>query len=224
MRGNGRWDFVDRFGGDAGGTIPSRYATVDVGGASTVETMTASPTGKAMRLTGGTTNNDYMNARLISFRAWNVEVLVRQTFGASEVDSFSTTICVRGSPGIGAGLVPAYSIQCDLDVALTVGDLVTLQKGVAGSNTGIANTPFTASTTSRWVRFIALGNNFYIRTWEEGSPEPSAWTLTGSDSSTYLPNTGNGDNTYVSLMIRNRVVGVTNLVDFDQIYIRNLGS
>jgi streptogramin lyase len=63
------------------------------------------------------------------------------------------------------------------------GKNLVIQKKVSGTGTMIASIPFAASGgTSYSIRFEVVGTTLSARAWATGSTEPSAWQVTGTDS------------------------------------------
>ncbi len=62
---------------------------------------------------------------------------------------------------------------------------VQLWKSSAGITTQLASVPGVASvtTTKQWVRFRVQGSSLSAKVWTDGTPEPSGWELTATDSS-----------------------------------------
>lgn len=59
-----------------------------------------------------------------------------------------------------------------------------ISKKVAGTQTNLATTSFTANTgTSYSIRFQVIGNALKARVWQTNQTEPSTWTLSTTDSS-----------------------------------------
>ncbi len=68
--------------------------------------------------------------------------------------------------------------------AYVSGSTFYIQRKIAGNATFIASAPFTANAnTSYTIRFRVVGPTLSAKVWATGSTEPSAWTLTTSDSS-----------------------------------------
>jgi len=64
------------------------------------------------------------------------------------------------------------------------GGVFYLQKKIAGSTTVLKSTAFTArANTAYTIRFQTVGSNLSAKLWATGSVEPSAWTLTATDTS-----------------------------------------
>ncbi len=68
--------------------------------------------------------------------------------------------------------------------AYVSGSTFYIQKKVAGNATFLASAPFTANAnTSYTIRFRIVGTTLSAKVWATGSTEPSAWTITGTDTS-----------------------------------------
>jgi len=64
------------------------------------------------------------------------------------------------------------------------GSSLIIQKDVSGSFTQLANVPFAASTNTTYsIRFNVTGTTLNAKVWQTGTPEPTNWMATGSDSS-----------------------------------------
>ncbi len=64
------------------------------------------------------------------------------------------------------------------------GSTFYIQKKIAGNATFIASAPFTANAnTSYTIRFRIVGTTLSAKVWATGSTEPSAWTVTATDTS-----------------------------------------
>lgn len=64
------------------------------------------------------------------------------------------------------------------------GNTFYIQKKIAGNGTFLASAAFTAQVnTSYTLRFQVVGSTLSAKVWATGSAEPSAWTLTTTDSS-----------------------------------------
>jgi hypothetical protein len=60
----------------------------------------------------------------------------------------------------------------------------SINKTVAGTSTTLVSATFTPTLgTFYWIRGRVQGSNLYAKIWQDGTSEPSAWTLTTSDTS-----------------------------------------
>lgn len=87
---------------------------------------------------------------------------------------------------------------------------VHINKGISGNNFNLANATVTINiNTFYWYRFRIVGTGLFGKVWQDGSVEPSSWTLQATDSSiasggiALLGNTGTG----------------SNVVSFDSLYV-----
>jgi len=63
------------------------------------------------------------------------------------------------------------------------GNTFYIQKKIAGNGTFLVSAAFTAqANTSYTIRFQVVGSTLSAKVWATGSAEPSAWTLTATDS------------------------------------------
>jgi len=61
---------------------------------------------------------------------------------------------------------------------------IAITKTVSGTSTTLFSASFTASiNTFYWVRFKADGSNLYCKAWQDGTAEPAAWGVSGTDTS-----------------------------------------
>ena len=68
---------------------------------------------------------------------------------------------------------------------------LVLQKKVNGTTTTISSVPFAATAgTTYSLRFQAIGTTLKAKAWPSSSTEPTAWTITGADSSLTTGNCG----------------------------------
>ena len=82
------------------------------------------------------------------------------------------------------GAVLRWTDANDWYKAYVSGSTFYIQKKIAGNATFIASTPFTANAnTSYTIRFRVVGTTLSAKVWATGSTEPSAWTLTTTDTS-----------------------------------------
>ena len=94
------------------------------------------------------------------------------------VSYFVTTL--RGSGGWLNGYRPrnGYSLQLQSNSRTA-----TLQRTVNGTTTSLGSaTAQTGTTAQQWLRFRTVGDRVMVRVWADGSPEPTSWTLSLTDS------------------------------------------
>ncbi len=88
-----------------------------------------------------------------------------------------------------AGIILHYEDGSDMDLARYDGNgnLAFMVKQ-AGSWSTVAQTAATVQAgTKYWLRFEIQGGNVFLKLWQDGSSEPSAWTLTSSTDANQVP-------------------------------------
>lgn len=86
---------------------------------------------------------------------------------------------------------------------------VHINKGILGANTNLVNATVTINiNTFYWYRFRIVGIGLYGKVWQDGTAEPSSWTLQTTDSSIASGGFAVLGNT-----------ATTNLVSFDSFYV-----
>jgi chitodextrinase len=90
-------------------------------------------------------------------------------------------VWTRGSGGWLNSYRPnnGYGVQLQSDSAN-----VLVLRSVAGVQTTIATLTGASpvGTAKKWIRIRTVGSTIYVRTWNDGSPEPATWTSTVTDT------------------------------------------
>jgi hypothetical protein len=93
--------------------------------------------------------------------------------------------------GANVGAVLRWTDTNDWYKAYLDGSSLVVQKKVNGAYATIGTAPFAATAgTSYSLRFRVVGTSLYAKAWASSSREPTAWTVTGTDSSLTSGNCG----------------------------------
>lgn len=107
------------------------------------------------------------------------EVLLSSSFSASNAVAYQT-VYLRGSGGWFNAYRPAsgYGVQLASNASA-----VTVQRTVGASTVTLATISGArqVSTGKQWLRLRVDGNQVSVKTWVDGTPEPTDWTWTGTD-------------------------------------------
>lgn len=108
-------------------------------------------------------------ARLGSGTATSVEVLVR-------LEPADTTSNI--------GTVARYVDTNNFYYGVLVGGVARIGKDVSGTFTTLASTSVTYTTSNfYWLRFNLVSTTLRLKFWQDGSSEPTSWTVTTTDAS-----------------------------------------
>ena len=96
------------------------------------------------------------------------------------------TVVLRGSGGWQNASLPRNSYGVQL---ASSGSTVVVLKSVAGVVTTLKNVSAGQSDTTakQWLRLRAVGSQIMFRTWLDGTPEPSTWKWSGTDTAVTTP-------------------------------------
>lgn len=118
-----------------------------------------------------------------NFSLTDVETLILWDPGATLFQQYAA-VCLRTDNTWDATAIYSptngYNIEFN---PLTAAEL-QIYKVVAGTNTPIVTGSFGCSAaTKAWMRCQAVGTTIRVKMWNNGTAEPSAWTLSTTDSS-----------------------------------------
>jgi hypothetical protein len=178
--------YSETWTGANGAGWPAAWATGGTNGSASIQSNEG-------RLTFNDVANAFARAQLTAVTARpDADLLTSYQFSSTTAGSYFS-VYVRGSGGWQNGYRPVngYGLQITPNSGT-----ITLEKNVAGTRTTIQNVAGaqTVSTAKHWLRLRATGSTIQFRTWLDGTPEPSTWATTVTDSSV----TGNGQ-TFLSL-------------------------
>lgn len=138
------------------------------------------------------TNNDTF-ALLTANSYSNIEIVVRVSSSVSSATNWQ-------------GALLRYQGTANCYYAILRGTHFTIGRLLTNSHTNVVDTTFTqAINTEYWIRFNATGSTLSAKVWQDGTTEPGAWTLQGTDTSFTAGQIG--------LMISPDAVGTTAVYD-----------
>lgn len=99
----------------------------------------------------------------------------------------STEVLVRLKPAdttSDIGVVARFQDANNFYYGILVNGTLAIGKNVAGTFTTFPGTTFSYSTANfYWLRFNLVGSTLKLKAWQDGTSEPSSWTVTETDSS-----------------------------------------
>ena len=173
----------DSFTAADGTAMDAAKWTVTTGGAVAAAVTTNSNRARfTTGATGGYSANDrvYMAATAPASLA-DVEILVRHTFGTFTSETYAYYLLRADTTSPVAGTkYEAIFTAANLIMSKLVSGVQTVFTQPNWGTLGLANP---AVGTVRWLRFRVKGTTVAAKVWDDGTPEPLAWTYSTTDSS-----------------------------------------
>jgi hypothetical protein len=139
------------------------------------------------RLTVGAGSGQFARAKLVEpDKQADGTLLASYTWGPGTVLA-KQTFWLRASGGwkTASSPVNGYGVTVtSRSTGLTVSRMVN---GVAGTLGSAANAQVKTAAVKQWVRFQVTGSTIRVRTWRDGSPEPSTWTASFTHAGVTAP-------------------------------------
>jgi chitodextrinase len=167
--------FTDTFTAANGAAWSPSWTTGTTAGAVNVQ-------GNTGRLAFNDTAGAFGRAQLSGLAAVaNSDLLLSYQWSASTARAYAN-VYVRGTGGWQNAYRPlnGYGIQLQSDSANAL-----LQKNVNGTVTTVATLTGASQvgTAKQWLRLRTVGSTIYVRTWVDGTTEPTTWRSTTTDTS-----------------------------------------
>lgn len=167
--------YTDTFTGADGGPWASAWTTSSLNGGTTIQS-------NAGRLAASNVNGSYARAHLSGVTsAADSELLFSYRWNSANPGA-NFSVFLRGFGGWRGKLRPTngYGIHVTPNSGT-----VSIKKMVNGSVSNLVSTRGVQSvgTGKKWIRLQVVGSTIRYRLWNDGAPEPSAWTASVTDSS-----------------------------------------
>jgi fibronectin type 3 domain-containing protein len=171
--------YAETWPGADGSAWPGVWTTTTAGGGA-VDTRAG-----AGAMTVGTTSGSNARAVLGAGDAVaDADVVTRFRWSTTTATSYAS-LYLRGSGGWQNGYRPSTGYGVQLTSSSTT---VAVQRNVGGVLTTLATPVGLARTTApQWVRFRVEGSTLRLRTWLDGTTEPTTWTWSGTDTAVTAP-------------------------------------
>jgi PKD repeat protein/uncharacterized protein YegL len=170
-------------------TASNGWGSADIGGSYTVSTPADGSVADGQGILRPSSLNALRSARLLGVEVGDVDVLVRVDTDQLAAGNSQSAYLELRHPGANDGYRLRLSLEPDGSI------LLWWQKVVAGSTSSVSGL-HTVTREQRvsaedgfWIRAQAEGSSpttLRARAWQDGTPEPIGWDVTGSDSSATL--------------------------------------
>jgi hypothetical protein len=163
------------FAGDATGTTPAGWTATSApqGVTWTVAADPSAADGRVLRAVATTTARHILRLDTVPASTTDQETLAR--FRMADADGYGPGLAVRHT-------MSGSSETAYVAFLRTLTGQVEINRFLNGGWGYVGSAP-SACTTGQWcwMRFGASGPSLRVKVWPDGSPEPSAWTLQGTD-------------------------------------------